>query len=299
MAPFPSLACALAGAQALKLVYRGGQLPRLQSDVAYRPYIKQSVSRDFPGLEFGPSFNPIIAKADGYRTHVVDHLDQDALRQKYTGHGVDLDRIEPVDFIDDGGPLHRLLPPGQGYHHIVASHVIEHIPDLVGFLVRCHEALVDGGRLFLIVPDHRRCFDHFRPVSTPGQVLQAHLEKRRIHSPAAMFDHYLYAVTRNGAISWADGEPGHLELMFDSGTALQLATDDVASYRDCHGWTFTPSSCRLVFAALASTGHIALRESEFHGTIGTDFLIVLKKESTGTAPDLLSLMREASTEVGD
>lgn len=264
----------------------------------FRHHIRQSIDKSSQGLEVGPSFNPIAAKADGYRTHVVDHASQEDLRLKYAPHGADVARIEAVDLIDDGGPLLRLLPDGERYRWIIASHVIEHIPDLVGFLGRCQDALSDSGRLFLIVPDHRRCFDLLRPASTPGQVLQAHLEQRRTHSMAALFDHYLYAVTKNGVISWADVEPGEVKAMFTAADAWRIASPERASYEDCHGWTFTPSSCRLVFTVLANLGFTRLVEDEFHATTqtGTDFLIVLRKVPTAETAPLLHLMTQAARE---
>jgi len=234
----------------------------------FRHHIRESIDKASPGLEVGPSFNPIAAKADGYRTHVVDHASQATLKAKYASHAVDVERIEPVDLIDDGGSLSRLLPEGEHYRWMIASHVIEHIPDLVGFLKRCQDALAEDGRLFLIVPDHRRCFDLFRPVSTPGQVMQAHVERRRVHPVAGLMDHYLYAATKDGALSWVGTAPGEVKLMFTAADAWRIAEPASSVYQDCHGWTFTPNSCRLVFAVLASLGQVRLVEDEFHPTPG-------------------------------
>ena len=62
-------------------------------------------------LEIGPSYNPIVAKADGWQTTVVDHATQADLIAKYTALGVGtVDQIEPVDFIWQGGSLTALLP---------------------------------------------------------------------------------------------------------------------------------------------------------------------------------------------
>lgn len=264
----------------------------------FRQHIRDSIDKAGPGLEVGPSFNPIAAKADGYRTHVVDHASQDELRVKYATHGVDLARIEPVDIIDDGASLSRLLPEGERYRWMIASHVIEHLPDLVGFLKRSEDALAEDGRLFLIVPDHRRCFDLFRPVSTPGQVIQAHVERRRVHPLAALMDHYLYAVTKDGALSWVGTGPGDIKLMFTAADAWRIAEPASTTYQDCHGWTFTPSSCRLILAVLASLGFTRLVEDEFHPTAdgGTDFLVVLRKAPMADAPPLMPLMAQAALE---
>src|SRR5688572_25412862 len=86
------------------------------------------------GLEVGPSHDPVAPKAAGYNVHIVDHLPQDELKAKYAGHGVNIDNIEPVDFVWTGQPLDELVGGKQIYDWIIASHVIEHVPDLIRFV---------------------------------------------------------------------------------------------------------------------------------------------------------------------
>src|SRR5579871_4147855 len=85
----------------------------------FRDYIRNAVGPTKVGLEFGASYSPIVAKRDGYNVFVVDHADEAALRDKYRGHAVDIDRIEPVDAIDDGGELTNLLPEGERFDYVV------------------------------------------------------------------------------------------------------------------------------------------------------------------------------------
>ena len=54
------------------------------------------------GLEIGPSFNPLAPKKDGYKVHILDHMDREQLIAKYTGHNVPLENIEEVDFVWNG-----------------------------------------------------------------------------------------------------------------------------------------------------------------------------------------------------
>ena len=86
-------------------------------------------------IELGAGYNPIAPKADGWNTHVVDHTTRDELRTKYATAAVDVGVIEDVDTVWQGGPLDRAVPAallGQ-VDLIIASHVLEHIPDLIGF----------------------------------------------------------------------------------------------------------------------------------------------------------------------
>ena len=65
-----------------------------------------AVPRDGRIIEIGPSFNPLAPKSEGWNSFSIDHLTREGLVAKYTGHpGVDVGRIEPVDFVWTGGFL--------------------------------------------------------------------------------------------------------------------------------------------------------------------------------------------------
>src|SRR4051794_28223139 len=90
-----------------------------------------------PLIEIGPSYNPVAAKADGWQVTVIDHASQEELVAKYAAaEHVDAGRIEPVDIVWRGEPLHEIVDVARlgGYAGLIASHVIEHVPDLIGFL---------------------------------------------------------------------------------------------------------------------------------------------------------------------
>jgi hypothetical protein len=63
-------------------------------------------------IEIGPDHSPIIAKADGWRTVVIDHASQQYFLEKYRAMEVSTpDRIELVDFVWRGGSLSELISP--------------------------------------------------------------------------------------------------------------------------------------------------------------------------------------------
>lgn len=95
------------------------------------------------GLEIGPSFNPVAPKRAGYKVHILDHLDADGLRKKYPH--LKPENIEEVDFVWHGEPLAELIGQTGVYDWIVASHVIEHVPDLITFLQQCAQLLKPTG----------------------------------------------------------------------------------------------------------------------------------------------------------
>ena len=251
----------------------------------FRHYVRQTVGKQAVGLEFGASYNPIVPKAEGYNVFVVDHADQEELRTKYAGHPVDINRIEPVDAIDDGGELTNLLPDGQLFDYIIASHVFEHLPDPIGFLQRCERSLKPEGKLFLMIPDRRFTFDYFRPVSSTGDLLRSFLEGRTRHDPGNLYDHYSSSAVRNGIYVWGDLGGGTFTFSgeLQAGYASAVATQE--NYVDCHAWVFTPSSFRRITDELRSLGLTKLGELEFYNSVGCEFFTVLSVSAPATSVD--------------
>jgi SAM-dependent methyltransferase len=245
------------------------------------------------GLEIGPSYNPIVPKHRGFHVEIVDHASTAKLRAKYANErGVDASRIEDVDYIWDGQPLSAVVGKKNEYDYIVASHVIEHTPDLLGFLKECDTMLKPAGTLVLAVPDKRRCFDLFRPLTTTGTVLQAHAEKRNRHLPGTAFDHVAYFATINGVGGWIEGTEGHVGLEHQLTFAKTVFDRSAISneYFDFHAWVFTPSSFRMILRDLNEIGVLHLSEIVFQAKPGIEFIVTLGRSGAGCPYDRLSLL---------
>jgi hypothetical protein len=244
------------------------------------------------GLEIGPSHNPIAAKRDGYNVHILDHLDQTALKAKYAHHGqygVNIDNIEEVDFVWHGQPMSELIGKTECYDWIIASHVIEHVPDLISFFQQCEVLLKGDGLLSLIIPDKRFCFDHLNPSSSTGEFLDAFEMKRSRPSVGKVFDHFANACKRGNTIAWNSGEVGEFELIHSLEQAHRLweqaRTTD--AYIDTHCWRFTPESFRLLIADFRLLGLLGLEIVNEFPTSGCEFYVTLGKTANITAPNAL------------
>jgi len=151
------------------------------------------------GLEIGPSYNPLVPKSSGARVETVDHAGRDELVAKYSSWGLDEERLARIDTVDhlwSEGSLLDVVEERGVYDYIVAAHFIEHTVDLVRFLQDCEALLSGTGRLALVVPDKRYCSDRFRPLSTIGDVLEAHYASTRFHTLGALVDHQAYGCRR-------------------------------------------------------------------------------------------------------
>jgi hypothetical protein len=214
------------------------------------------------GLEVGPSYNPLLPKAAGYNVETIDHADAPTLRAKYSDRAA---KIEDVDYINDGGSILTTIGKPGHYDFIVASHVIEHMPDIIGFLRDCETLLKPSGCLVLAIPDKRYCFDVLRPLSTVGQALQAFEEKRTRHPPSIIYDNAQYGTLKRGKAVWLESNLTDLEFAQDASRAKALFKSSMSSnaYHDAHGWQFTPSHFRFLMKTFAKLGYVKMGEQAF------------------------------------
>ena len=213
----------------------------------------RGIRRDSKVLELGPSMSPMAPRSAGWDVTVVDHASQEELIEKYRNDvHVNVANIEKVDYVWRGGPLHQAIPEHLhgSYDVLIASHVIEHIPDPVAFFDSAAKLLdPKNGILALAVPDKRWCFDALKQVSTTGQMLEAHRQHRQRHSSATRFDASAYVVFDGTRSSWGREPlpalylPDTLDHAFEEFQAW--SEDPNAPYVDCHAWHFTPASFAL------------------------------------------------------
>jgi SAM-dependent methyltransferase len=243
------------------------------------------------GLEIGAGYNPLVADDPDLDVRVLDHLDQAGLINKYTIEGVDVSRVPFVDFVWHGESYPELMGTGR-FDYVVASHVIEHVPDIVEFINQCADVMKDGGTLTLAVPDKRQTFDSLRPNSALSAVIDAHCQKQTLSSPGAVAEHLLYCAHSEGRIVWSERRPLSLDFRYDLAFARFRMDEAIAKqYVDVHAWVFTPVSFRLLIEDLHELGLIRLRERAFFPTVGFEFFIQLSADGQGPDASRIELAR--------
>ena len=231
-------------------------------------------------IEIGPSHSPIAPRSAGWDTHIVDHADRAELCRKYIDAGVALDSIEDVDSVWTGGPLHKAVPTALhgSFDTLIASHVIEHLPDPVGFLISAAILLKPGGVVSLAVPDKRFCFDYFKPLTTTGDLLEAYAQRRSRHPLRVAWNHLAYSVKSNGRIGWGQEPVGPFGFCHEFAAASRVPSDyrDDGLYQDYHAWHFTPASFSLIIFELGILGLVDWHVAELHGPCGLEFYATLR-----------------------
>jgi hypothetical protein len=210
-------------------------------------------------LEIGPLGSAFVTRemAD---VRYVDVVDRDGLVAHYgPDPTVDTDAIPEIDYWltrDDGtvATLAEAVAADAPFHHVVASHVIEHVPDMVGWLRDVADVLVDGGALLLAVPDLRFSFDALRPAATVGQIVQAHLDGDRIPSFRAVYDYARTAVPFPTGPAWAGTWPPEERLNPMPRVRSLVERQQSGEYVDCHVWPLTPVHFVDIFVDLIEFG---------------------------------------------
>jgi SAM-dependent methyltransferase len=224
------------------------------------------------GVEIGPLYRPLVTKNEA-EVYYVDHCSTSELRAKYAGDpNVDHERIVDVDFVWKDSPLHEMLGSVCPLDFIVASHVIEHVPDLIGWLQEMRQSLRDGGSLILIVPDKRFTFDAHRRPSAYEEIRAAYDERRRRPGLRCVMDHFANVVKADCHALWKDYAVV-ANLPFVHGPEfLSLAAEHYAEgrYIDVHCWVFTPWSFLQTLGRIAHEGKLGFDLRYFHSTLVND-----------------------------
>jgi SAM-dependent methyltransferase len=249
------------------------------------------------GLELGPLTSPVVTRDMG-RVHYLDHVDTAALRARYATHdGFDVDAIVAIDHVIGDGTIASAVGEAAPFDYVVASHVIEHVPDPLRWLDDIHSVLRPGGIVALAVPDHRRCFDALRSPTVAADIVAAHLTGSTTPTARQVYDHYAGAVAWHGHIAWTE-EPDFAELVpvhsEDEALARARAVVATGEYDDVHCWVFTPRSFTTVFEAQQRRGLMRFEIDHVSDTVGGEFFVLLRAVDTPTCANRSPLDERAS-----
>ncbi|MDZ4369949.1 MAG: methyltransferase domain-containing protein [Phenylobacterium sp.] len=191
------------------------------------------------GLEIGALDRPVVSRAMGDIGY-VDRTSRAELLKWYAdpAHAIDRAGLVDVDYVWGDETLLEAVGGQRTFDYVIASHVIEHVPDMYGWLVEIAAVLRDGGLGLFMVPDKRFTFDWPRPISTRGEFVDAHVRGLRRPDTRQIFNH-AFETRPDGTpdrddAAWTTHAQGCVAL------CRQAHADQ--SYIDAHCWVFTPRS---------------------------------------------------------
>lgn len=250
----------------------------------FRGYARSLVKLTDPVLEFGPSYLPVFPRREGYNVEIVDHTDQAGLLEKYGAMGCDISLIEKVDHVWAGRLVSEIVT-NHHFSYVFASHVVEHVPDLVCFLNDCAKLLSKEGHIILIVPDKRYCFDLLQPLTDPAKVIADSIRSESKHSIEALYrEESQVSVSYNNkdVLAWWQGAVDDYRFMHQNPINRYKAVLDAqkeTAYQDAHEYYFTPSSFLLILEELRHLGLTNVKIDLITRARGCEFLVILKPDS--------------------
>lgn len=246
------------------------------------------ISKDgHSGIEIGALNNPIISPASGLCEY-IDYTNTAGLKEQHKGLPERAAGIVDVTHVWRGsGSLAEVVGGAERYDYAIASHVIEHVPNTLGWLRGILDTLKPGGVFNLAIPDKRYTFDVNCPVSTIGQVIEADLLNLSTPSVRQMFDHCAHIAKIEPGDIWKTPINPEALPPFNGEYALWLAEAQAkqivenGAYFDSHCWIYTPSSFLKILRQVSQLGRFGFEIAEFFNTEqgSFEFFISLRRPS--------------------
>ncbi len=248
------------------------------------------------GLEIGPLHSPRVGKDQG-DVRYLDHATTEELRVKYSTNEQTrphLDELVEVDIVADGRRRLAEVTAGQGpFDYVIASHLLEHLPDPVGWLQQVAEILTDGGVLSLVIPDKRFSFDTNRTPTEISEWVDAYLRGLTTPSFRQLYDFLANVTTIDGSVDtaglWA-GTASYEGVVRDDVPDPDAAAFEVClehrktgGFIDVHCGVYTPASFLQLYEALVRLGLCSFTIASFTPTaVDTlEFFVTLAKLPDG------------------
>jgi SAM-dependent methyltransferase len=216
------------------------------------------------GLEIGALTTPLLRPPEAHIRY-VDYADQPTLRAKYAKDpNVLIDQIVPIHAVWGESTLAECFP-GEQFDYVIASHVIEHVPNVIGWLAEIAAVLRPNGRLILAIPDRRYTFDLLRRETTLADLIDTYFRAPRRPTPGQLFDCNVNVADFGVRQAWSESPPGDPPKFTTPAWALVTAQQSHAGdYIDCHCSVFTARSLLTLLDSLLDLGLLPYRLGRFH-----------------------------------
>lgn len=211
------------------------------------------------GLEISPNFAPLVVRGEAKMVY-CDRLSTAELQSREKDNqgrlalGVE---VEEMDFVwEDGKALDSYFDADETFDFVVSSHVMEHVPNFLGFLAQQFRVCKVDGVVCFVLPDVRLTGEYFRPLTTPGQLIEALVLNRDKPSPGMVYEATYHNFHWTGLENLKAKHVLETKRGYTTATAAEFAWKSVDQYIDVHCWSFTYSTFRDVLTEVRDAGFL-------------------------------------------
>ncbi|WP_291122665.1 methyltransferase domain-containing protein [Flavobacterium sp. UBA6046] len=226
-------------------------------------------------LEIGPLNRPTVTKVDFPNCFYCDIRNTGQVKALYTGNEylettgihVDVNTIVDIDYVlkESYKETFRGL---EKFDYIIASHVMEHVEDIIAFLNDIASVLKPKGKFCIVYPDKRYCFDHFREGASFRDAYDVY--RRGTSETARMvLDFYNTAIDENDAIVYWSAENITSFLPKNNTAKAIINYEKVINGKkmdDVHFWPFSAVSFLIFLYDCVRADLLPYTCIEFHPT---------------------------------
>ena len=244
--------------------------------------IRGDISPQDKVVEIGALCNPIVSRSDA-QVFYIDYAETDYLKKRYRNDpNVKVEEIIEVDGVWGDKDLKTCLNGFAPVDLVIASHVIEHVPDLITWLQEVESILGPSGVLSLAIPDMRFTFDHLRRLTEFSDLLESHLLKRRCPSTLNILDFSINFSLVSAKDAWRGRKPSQIDLSMERLDQIQRQTLEnfhSGEYQDVHVSVFTPLRFAELMKTLVELDFVRYRCASFIDTRlgGMEFFVRMQR----------------------
>ena len=212
------------------------------------------------GIEIGACHLPLELDPSIARVSYVDRLAKEQIEQRFG----ELPRpAVPTDVICDVA-IEGLRPfADHSLDFVIASHVLEHLPNPLGIFAECHRALVEGGILYLGLPDKRYTFDRDRVV-TPLKHLVQDLDS----GTTVVDEEHMVDYVRHATKQQLPDDPEQRRLLFERERSRSIHV---------HVWTWEAVAEFVRYMIVERATGFTLEELCLPGSSSNEVILLLRK----------------------
>lgn len=243
-------------------------------------------------LEISPCFYPLLDLDSNIQLMRCDRVPYSEIIEREAGNQFRKDlhlEVVPLDFVwTDGAQLKDCVTTK--FDLIVSSHVMEHVPNWIGWLWSHYDVLNPGGQIRMILPDAKLSGEYIRRLSTAEYAYECFLNQVITSTPSQVFGALLYITEWNGI---QENKPIlEYKRWYGFEESARLAIESYDRHIDIHCWAWTAESLVEDLTVLSEAGLIpfkvaSTKNGSMPGAACDEFSIVLERIEGATIPPIV------------